>query len=156
MNTLLDQTTKPTRNQKDTLPGSFPARIDTVRAATLAALLNGERLTGLDSVYQHSTTRLSAVICDAIEKKYNWPVNHTDLTVSTSDGRQVTVTEYWLAPATIALAFELGGRQWAKEVKAARATLKKYAAMCPASLPKNSARRPPMRASDPRQLNLWG
>ncbi len=154
MNALNKPSTNNLNSQKSTRPGSLPQRIDTVRAATLASLLDGKRLTGLDSVYQHSTTRLSAVICDAIEKKYNWPVNHTDLTVDTSDGRQVTVTEYWLAPETIAAALDPDCRQWIKEVKAARAELKKDAMTCPARFAKGSPRRPYVRATDPRQLSL--
>lgn len=45
--------------------GSFMARRNTVRAETLARLLNGERLTGLGAVAESSTTRLADVAPNA-------------------------------------------------------------------------------------------
>lgn len=42
-------------------PGGLPAKLNTVTAEVLARLLNYERLTSLDAVFEASTTRLSAV-----------------------------------------------------------------------------------------------
>ena len=42
--------------------GNLPKRINTVTAAVLAGLLESNTLTGMDSVFKQSTTRLGAVI----------------------------------------------------------------------------------------------
>lgn len=66
--------------------GKFMARRNTVRAETLARLLNGERLTGLDAVAGCSTTRLAAVV-HALRTKYGWPIEGQDHDVGCRDGR---------------------------------------------------------------------
>lgn len=140
-------------DKRNYTPGTFPKKTDTVRAAALAAMLDGESLTGMDSVFKHSTTRLSSVICDGLEKLYNWPVKRTDLVVGTSDGRIVTIVAYWLDPETISRAFDAGACDWVKKVNADRAKRRKQASKCKANAAGKNAVR---RQVDPRQGNLWG
>ena len=52
-----------------TLPGRLPLKQNTVTAEVLSRLLNGERLTSLDGVYEASTTRLGAVKY-SLEKRF--------------------------------------------------------------------------------------
>jgi hypothetical protein len=143
-------------DKRDYTPGILPKRCDTVRAAALAAMLEGEHLTGLDSVFKHSTTRLSAVICDALEKKYGWPINHSEVLIGTSDGRITPVTTYWLSQETIAQAFEGEARTWIMKVKVARAEQRKQVGKCKAEAAKRNAIRAQLRKHDPRQGDLWG
>jgi hypothetical protein len=142
--------------KRDYTPGILPKRYYTVRAAALAAMLKGEHLTGMDSVFKHSTTRLSPVICDALEKLYGWPVNHSEVVTGTSDGRITTVTAYSLSQETIAQAFEGEAREWIVKVNAARAEQRKQADKCKAEAAKRNAMRAQLRKHDPRQGDLWG
>ena len=142
--------------KRDYTPGILPKRYYTVRAAALAAMLKGEHLTGMDSVFKHSTTRLSPIICDALEKLYGWPVNHSDVLVGTNDGRIAPITTYWLSQETIAQAFEGEAREWIVKVNAARAEQRKQADKCKAEAAKRNATRAQLRKHDPRQGDLWG
>ena len=54
-------------------PGTLPKRINTVTAAVLAGLLESKELTGLESVFSMSTTRLAAYI-HTLSDKYDWEI----------------------------------------------------------------------------------
>ena len=140
-------------DKRNYTPGTFPKKTDTVRAAALAAMLEGESLTGMDSVFKHSTTRLSPVICDGLEKLYNWPVKRSDLVVGTNDGRMATIVAYWLDPETISRAFDAGARDWIEKVNADRAKRRTQAGNCKANAARKNAAR---QQVDPRQGSLWG
>lgn len=135
--------------------GTLPKRINTVTAAVLAGLLESNPMTGMDSVFKQSTTRLGAVI-HRLEREYGWHIDRRDVATGTSDGRIATIAAYWLPQATIARAFEAGAREWIESVKAARAKRRKQSDKCKADAARiNSARRH-FKTQDPRQENLWG
>jgi hypothetical protein len=142
-------------DKRDYTPGELPNRIDTVRAAALAAMLEGSDLTGMESVFKHSTTRLSAVI-HALTKRYEWKFETRDIATGTNDGRETWITAYWLPQETIAKAFEAGAREWIESVKAARAERRKQSGKCKISAALKNAARNQQRKQDPRQGNLWG
>jgi hypothetical protein len=135
--------------------GELPKRSDTVRSAALAAMLESSCLTGMDSVFAHSTTRLSAVVY-ALENRYGWTIQRHDVAVDTADGRVAWVTTYWLPQETIARAFEMGFREWIESVKAARAKRRKQASKKKMAAVQTSAVRNQLRKQDPRQGALWG
>lgn len=139
-------------DKRDFTPGKLLDRINTVRSHVLASLLESKVLTGMDSVFQQSTTRLAAVI-HVLKHKYAWPIECHDVAVGTTDGRVETITSYWMRQETIAKAFEAGARPWVELVKAARAERRKQAAKCKATAARMNASRKP---HDPRQGNLWG
>jgi len=139
-------------DKRDFTPGKLLDRINTVRSHVLASLLESKVLTGMDSVFQQSTTRLAAVI-HVLKHKYAWPIECHDVAVGTTDGRVETITSYWMRQETIAKAFEAGARPWVELVKAARAERRKQAAKCKATADRMNASRKP---HDPRQGNLWG
>jgi hypothetical protein len=142
-------------DKRDYTPGELLKRIDTVRAAALAAMLEGADLTGMDSVFKHSTTRLSAVI-HALTNRYGWQFERRDFATGTSDGRTAWISMYWLPQETIAQAFEDGAREWIERVKVARAERRKNANKCKASAAKKNAARARLRKQDPRQGAFWG
>lgn len=111
---------------KSTGVGSLLKQRDSTRAEVLAHLLSGKRITGMDAVFQSSTTRLSAVIFALQE--HGWRVERDSHVVGCKDGRITTVTRYWLPPTTIGAALQSGAEAWCAEVVAARATLRKKAA----------------------------
>jgi hypothetical protein len=129
--------------------GRLPERTDTVCAAVLAALLEGKVLTGMDSVIQHCTTRLSAVI-NELEKRHGWVILRERLQVTTSDGRTPTIAGYHLCASAIALAATQGADPWTAQVKTDWSMRRKKAK---ASRP--ASRKPPTLCFDPRQLRLW-
>jgi len=141
-------------DKRDYNPGTLLKRINTVRASVLSSLLQGQPLTGLDSVYEEATTRLSAVIF-VLENDYGWHIERRDIAVGTSDGRIAMITAYWLPQAIIAQAFASGARDWVDKVKAARVERRKQAAKCKSDAAKINARRY-FKAQDPRQVSLWG
>src|SRR3546814_4874033 len=101
-------------------PGQLPKRKNTVTAAVLAGLLEGETLTGMDAVFGQSTTRLGAVVF-WLSERYGWTIERRDIATGTNDGRVAWITCYWLRQATRAAAFDVGARPWVDGVKAARA-----------------------------------
>ena len=135
-------------------PGTLPKRINTVTAAVLAGLLESSTLTGLDSVYKQSTTRLGAVV-HRLTRDYGWHIERRDIATGTNDGRVAEISAYWLPQATIAQAFETGAREWIESVKAARAERRKQSEKCKSDAAKINARRH-FKNHDPRQDNLWG
>lgn len=143
-------------DQRDSTPGALPARQNTVTAAVLAALLESNSLTGMDSVFSMSTTRLAAVIY-YLEQQYGWVIERRDFVAGTNDGRESWVVAYWLPQAVIAQAFDLvGARDWIDSVKAARVERRKEAGQRKADAAKKNAIRNQMRKQDPRQGGLWG
>lgn len=136
----------------DFTPGTLPARRNTVTSSILAALLESSALTGMDSVFKQSTTRLGAVI-HRLERDYGWYIERRDIATGTNDGRIATISAYWLPQATIAKAFEAGARSWVDSVKAARAERRKESGKCKAQAVRMNAARKPQ---DPRQSDLWG
>lgn len=120
--------------------GRLPARMDTVLAEVLAKLLEGERKTGMDSVWGQSTTRLSAAI-HKLTKHYGWQIDRNELAQGTNDGRAAYVTCYWIDPAIIAAAMETGAGQWIADVYAARRERRKLAGKCKSDAAKLNAAR---------------
>ncbi|QRX84268.1 hypothetical protein [Glaciimonas sp. PAMC28666] len=137
------------------LPGSLPNRKNTVTAAVLACLLESSHLTGMESVFKQSTTRLSAVI-HYLERDYCWNIDRRDIVTGTSDGRIASITTYWLSQTAIAQAFETGARHWIDKVNAARAARRKQSDKCKADAARLNTCRKQFKSHDPRQGGLWG
>lgn len=131
--------------------GTLPNRVNTVTAAVLASLLESRSLTGMESVFKQSTTRLGAVI-HRLERGYGWRINRRDMATGTNDGRIATIASYWIPQEAIGKAFEAGARNWIERVKVARAERRKLSDKCKTEALKINAR----RHFDPRQENLWG
>ena len=139
------------REQGHFTPGTLPSRCDTVTAAVLAAMLEGQELTGLDAVYGQHTTRLSAFIL-SLAREYGWHIARRRIATGTNDGRISWISAYSLPQATRIAAFDAGARQWVDEVKEARARLRKTAPKCKAKAARINA----MRDIEARQMSLWG
>jgi hypothetical protein len=92
-------------------PGALPKRQNTVAADVLARFISGERLTGLESVVDSSTTRLAAVV-HYLEGKYGWRILSDDKAVGCKDGRMAYVSEYRLHPGQRAAALADGAGVW--------------------------------------------
>jgi hypothetical protein len=135
--------------------GARPKRTNTVRAAVLASLIEGKELTGMESVFAQSTTRLSAVIY-ALETEYSWAVARRNKLIDTKDGRSAWITAYWLPPTSIELAMAMGARQWVDEVKAARIERQQRGYKKKQEEARAKAARNQLRKQDPRQRSLWG
>lgn len=139
----------------DYTPGKLPKRKNTVVAAVLASLLESKAMTGMESVFKQSTTRLGAVI-HYLENKYDWQIPRRSVATGTSDGRVAEVSAYWLPQTTIANAFDAGARDWIDSVKTARAERRKQSEECKAEAARINAARKQFKIQDPRQTNLWG
>lgn len=137
-------------DKADYTVGIRPARINTVIACVLARLLEGDSLTGMESVFKQSTTRLSAFV-HRLSSRYGWAIESTTLVAGTNDGRIAYISSYWLPSAVIALAFKTGSRDWIDKVNKARAERKNHSNSCKSKAAKINAARLP----DPRQINLW-
>jgi len=133
--------------------GNLPKRINTVTAAVLAGLLESNTLTGMDSVFKQSTTRLGAVI-HRLTRDYGWLIKRRDIATGTNDGRVAEITAYWLPQATIAQAFADGARDWVERVKVARAERCKQSEKCKSDAAKINARKH-FKNHDPRQNDFW-
>lgn len=79
-------------NQENTTRQFCYPDASTVKAAVLAALLRGQRLTSLDSWIAHGTSRLAAHI--HILRGLGWPIDAEDVVVITADGRKANVARY--------------------------------------------------------------
>jgi len=134
--------------------GTLPKRIDTVTTSILAGMLESSTLTGIDSVFKQSTTRLGAVV-HRLTRDYGWHIERRDIATGTNDGRVATISAYWLPQATIAQAFEAGAREWIESVKAARTERRKQSGKCKSDAAKINARKH-FKNHDPRQDDLWG
>lgn len=141
-------------DKRDYTPGNLLKRINTVTASVLADLLESKTLTGLDSVYKQSTTRLSDVVY-RLTRDYGWQIDRRNIATGTNDGRVAEISAYWLPQATITQAFEAGAREWIERVKAARAERRKQSAKCKSDAAKINARKY-FKNPDPRQDDLWG
>ncbi len=133
--------------------GTLPKRINTVTAAVLAGLLESNTLTGMDSVFKQSTTRLGAVV-HRLTRDYGWCIERRAIATGTNDGRVAEISAYWLPQATIAQAFEAGAREWIESVKAARAERRKQSEKCKSDAAKINARKH-FKNHDPRQNDFW-
>ena len=108
-------------------PGGLPAKLNTVTAEVLARLLNYERLTSLDAVFEASTTRLSAV-AHYLARQYGWEIEAVDKASGCRDGRVAWVAEYFIAPESVARAIAAGAGDWCAKVRAARRARRAHAA----------------------------
>jgi hypothetical protein len=109
--------------------GAFPVRRNTVTADVLACLLESRVMTGIESVFSQSTTRLGAVIF-YLEHHHGWIILRREKIVGTNDGRVQTVSEYFLANRAIEVAFQNGAQQWIESVRNERAKRRKLANKC--------------------------
>ena len=143
------KTPRPTKNvergapdkRKSTVPGNLPKRKNTVTAEVLTRLLNYERLTSLDGVYEASTTRLSAVAF-YLDERWGWAIQTTDKATGCNDGRVAWIVEYHLHPEAIAQAMQDGAEAWCAEVRKARLERRKKAAQAEREAARfNAARR---------------
>lgn len=141
-------------NKRDYKLGTMPIRRNTVTSAVLAGLLESNVLTGMDSVFKQSTTRLSAVVY-RLERDYGWQIERRDIATGTSDGRVASISTYWLPQATIAQAFAMGARAWIDSVKAARVKRREEASKCKTTAARINAARMRFKNDDPRQGALW-
>ena len=124
-----------------TVPGNLPQRKNTVTADVLARLLNYERLTSLDGVYEAGTTRLSAVAF-YLDERWGWAIQTTDKATGCNDGRVAWIVEYHLHPDAIAQAMQEGAEAWCAKVRKARLERRKKAAQAEREAARfNAARR---------------
>jgi len=149
------QSNESAKEQSNYSPGQLPPRKNTVTAAVLAALMEGNTLTGMDAVFGQHTTRLSDVMF-RLSKHYGWTIERRDMATDTKDGRVAWITAYWLRQATIAAAFEAGARPWIDDVKTARAKLRKTADKRKVEAARINAAHKQVGKQDPRQFGLWG
>lgn len=129
---IKDGTSAPGTGALIVAPGVFPARTNTVIAEVLANLIAGERLTGLEAVFDAGTTRLASHI-HRLEAEYMWSIGRDELMVRCKDGRVANVTAYRLLPGTIERAMTAGAEEWCAAVRDARARRRVEAASSLAS-----------------------
>jgi hypothetical protein len=142
-------------DKRDYTCGTMPKRINTVTAEVLSKMLESNRLTGMESVFNQNTTRLAAFV-DYLQKHYGWNIERKEMVVDTKDGRTPSITIYWLSQDSITAAFEVEARAWIDSVKLARADRRKQANKKKMSAAQKSAARCQLRKQDPRQGGLWG
>jgi len=106
--------------QPNSSAGTLPARVNTVTAGFLAALLEGNELTGMEAVFRQSTTR-AAAWAHYLEANYGWNIERCEVADGTNDGRISWVTRYWLSARDRELALAAGAREWIEAVNAATA-----------------------------------
>lgn len=134
-------------------PGSFTKRINTASAEVLCRLLSGETMTGMDGVFDASTTRLAAHI-GYLETEYAWNFTRRERAVGCNDGRIAHITSYRLELATIAST--QGAAGWCGEVRRARAALRAKADGAKREAERqNAALRIARRKQQPGQLGLF-
>ena len=103
--------------------GKFPKLLNTVRAEVLSRMIGGEHLTGMDAVFDMSTTRLAPVIHELIHR-YHWDVRKADRTVNTKDGRVTEICAYYLPETVVDAAMAAGGYEFCQGVLDARRRLR--------------------------------
>lgn len=150
-----DQAGTSARNQGNYNPGQLPHRRNTVTAAVLAGLLEGQTLTGMSAVFNLSTTRLAAAV-HYLESRYGWHIERHSMATGTNDGRVQSITDYWLSQAIRIAAFESNARQWVDAVREARVKQRRMAGKCKAEAARINAARKHASKQDPRQFGLWG
>lgn len=106
--------------------GRFPRQQDTVVAEVLSRLLRREKLTGLDGVYEASTTRLGAVV-HQLQHVHGWPIESEPMAAGCNDGRVARVSRYALPEQAICKALAAGAAAWCAAVRKARAERRKKA-----------------------------
>ncbi len=94
-------------------------------------LLKAARLSGMDAVFDASTTRL-AVFIHSLKRKHRWDIDHTDEVIPTSDGRVTEIRRYHLSQDVIDTAMQAGGREFCESVADARAKLRQSPQALPA------------------------
>ena len=134
-------------------PGGLPAKLNTVTAEVLARLLNYERLTSLDAVFEASTTRLSAV-AHYLARQYGWEIEAVDKAAGCRDGRVAWVAEYFIAPEIVARAIAAGAGDWCAKVRAARRARRAHAARARREAERANAARS-ARSHHPGQQGLF-
>lgn len=95
--------------------GLLPNRINTLQARTLARFIEGNKFTGLESVFTDNTTRLAAVV-HQLKKVYGWQFIKVEKPITTKDSRNVSVTEYSLSQNARMSAFDAGAGDWIARV----------------------------------------
>lgn len=135
--------------------GELPPKSNSVQAEVLSLLLKGRTLTGMESVFKSSTTRLAAHV-HTLCKKYGWEIEARERATGCTDGRLAYVAEYRLPPDALALASARRDiAEFCKQVHRARLQLRKHAAMAERiAAMKNKARG--IQPSNSAQFNLWG
>jgi hypothetical protein len=131
--------------------GNLLNRKNTVRAEVLCRLLSGEQMTGMNGVFEASTTRLAAVV-EALSKQYGWCILSRDKAAGCNDGRVSRVREYRLSDATRASAMAAGAADWCREVRAARLKRRADAALAKCRAAAINAAR---AAQHPGQFSLF-
>lgn len=140
-------------NTANSTHGTFPVKQNTVLAAVLADLLEGQRITGMGAVFEESTTRLAHHIYAL--KGYGWPVQSADKVVGTNDGRVATISEYWLSPEVIEAAMAQGAREWVDGVRHARRLRRKKAAEAKRKAAQFEVAKKLAALINPAQFNLF-
>jgi hypothetical protein len=130
----------------------FPNRFNTVTATVLQKLLAGETVTGMDAVFDASTTRLGAYI-HALKRDYDWHFELRDIAVSCKDGRVTEIRAYFFSSETIALARAMGADDFCQKVISARAKLRAGQAKAKVEAARRNRYRVNIR-TDPRQFLL--
>ena len=110
-------------------------------------------MTGMDAVFDCSTTRLAAVI-HYLDGEYGWNIDHVDIDVGTNDGRVALIRAYFLPRAVIRRAFDAGALEFCRSVKEARAKTRKQAPKARAEADKRNAARAAARFN-PHQDSLF-
>ena len=106
--------------------GLYPKRHSTIKADVLAQLLEGAELTGMDAVWQISTTRLASPV-HVLRSAHGWQIESRGRTTDTSDGRTEEISVYSLPADVREAAMASGGTDYCASVKEARAALKEAA-----------------------------
>lgn len=135
--------------------GELPPKSNSVQAEVLSLLLKGRTLTGMESVFKSSTTRLAAhvhILC----KKYGWEIEARERATGCNDGRVAYIAEYRLPPDALALANARRDiADFCTKVNAARLQLRKKAGIAERiAAAKNKARG--IQHCNSAQFNLWG
>ena len=134
--------------------GELPPQKNSVQAEVLSLFLKGRSLTGMESVFKSSTTRLAAYV--HILRKKGWGIEARERATGCTDGRVAYIAEYRMEPDALALAnAEQDIAKFCKQVQSARLQLRKHAAMAERiATERNKARG--IQPSNPAQANLWG
>ena len=132
--------------------GTFPVRHNTVIAEVLTRLVSGENLTGMNAVFDASTTRLSGAIHRLINE-YGWHIDHVDMSVGTKDGRMAEIRAYFLTSVFIRQAFDTDAAEFCRSVREARAKLRSQAVKASSEAKRRNMARDATKFN-PRQLTL--
>lgn len=155
-NTPKDEASAPGTGAPILARGMLPVKQNTVTSDVLARFIAGERLTGLESVFDCSTTRLAAVV-GYLGKDYAWNIQRDYKAIGCRDGRVTQVRVYWLCQNQTEAALAAGAGAWCQEVRAARRALRAKAAKARNDAARFNASKAARRTEvDPRQGGLFG